>query len=265
MEEKGIRLEKNYIAIAFDAISKAGKIALSFEKEKIHFWNKSVGQPVTHADIEINLFLKKFFEKHTPEFGWLSEESEDDKSRFTKKSFWCVDPIDGTRSYINKRPEYVISIALVSNSTPIFGLIFNPKTNEMFSAEKNFGAFCNKKKIKVSDNIDLNSCKVAISNSELKNIEKILFFKNLKILSMGSIAYKIALVAKGQVDIALSFTKKSDWDLAAASLILEEAGGLISDIENEKINYNTNELNISSVFAANPRIHRRLLNEIKKT
>ena len=80
MEEKGIRLEKNYIAIAFDAISKAGKIALSFEKEKIHFWNKSVGQPVTHADIEINLFLKKFFEKHTPEFGWLSEESEDDKS-----------------------------------------------------------------------------------------------------------------------------------------------------------------------------------------
>ena len=88
---------------------------------------------------------------------------------------------------------------------------------------------------------------------------------NLEILSMGSIAYKIALVAKGQVDIALSFTKKSDWDLAAASLILEEAGGTISNIRNEKINYNTKKLNISSVLAANPNIHKRLLNEIKQT
>ena len=139
------------IGIAFDAIAKAGEIALRFEKDKIEFWNKSVGQPVTHADLEINIFLKSFFEKYTPEFGWLSEESEDDNSRFEKKFFWCVDPIDGTRSYINKRPEYVISIALVSNTTPIFGLIFNPKTNEMFSAEKSLGAFCNKKRIKVSN------------------------------------------------------------------------------------------------------------------
>ena len=265
MEDKGIKLKKNYIGIAFDAIAKAGEIALRFEKDKIEFWNKSVGQPVTHADLEINIFLKSFFKKYTPEFGWLSEESEDDNSRFEKKNFWCVDPIDGTRSYINKRPEYVISIALVSNTTPIFGLIFNPKTNEMFSAEKSLGAFCNKKRIKVSDNIDMNRCKVAISNSELKNIENFLFFKNLEILSMGSIAYKIALVAKGQVDIALSFTKKSDWDLAAASLILEEAGGTISNIRNEKINYNTKKLNISSVLAANPNIHKRLLNEIKQS
>ena len=81
---------------------------------------------------------------------------------------------------------------------------------------------------------------------------------------MGSIAYKIALVAKGEIDIALSFTKKSDWDLAAASLILEEAGGVISNIKNESINYNSKNLEISSVFAANPFIHKRLLNDIKE-
>jgi len=264
MREKATKLEKDYVTIAFDAICKAGEIALSFEKEKIDFWNKSVGQPVTKADLEINLFLKNFFKQHTPEFGWLSEESEDDKSRHIKKKFWCVDPIDGTRSYINNKPEYVISIALLSSSEPIFGLIFNPRTNELFSAQKNLGSFCNKKKIKVSNNVVINDCKVAISNSELKKIEKFPFFEDLKILSMGSIAYKIALVAKGEIDIALSFTKKSDWDLAAASLILEEAGGVISNIKNESINYNSKNLEISSVFAANPFIHKRLLNDIKE-
>lgn len=254
---------KNYNKKFEDIIYEAGKIAIDLSSEKSGYWYKSANQPVTSADLAINSFLKNYFKKITPEFGWLSEESDDDRSRFTKKTFWCVDPIDGTRSYINNKPEFVISLALIHNCSPIFGIIFNPKTDEMFIAERGLGAYCNKSRINVSQKVQINDCKVAISNSEKEKIKKYSFFNSLDITSMGSIAYKIALVAKGEIDIALSFTKKSDWDLAAANLILEESGGQISDIQGKKIIYNTDKLTISSVCASNATIHKKIINETK--
>ena len=118
--------------------------------KKIKVQYKSKNQPVTNADIEINNFLFDFFKKKTPNFGWLSEESLDDKSRFECDFFWCLDPIDGTRSYISGKPEYTISLALINNFQPILGIIYNPTTNEYFHAEKNKGAFCNNRQIKVN-------------------------------------------------------------------------------------------------------------------
>ena len=247
---------------ALKALYVAGQIAIDFESAEIKHWYKSKSQPVTDADIEINLYLKKFFREHTPDYGWLSEESEDDKSRLKKKPFWCLDPIDGTRSFISGKPEYTISLALLIESQPILGMIYNPRTNEMFMAERENGAFCNKKKIKVSNKRKIDDCSIAISSSEQKKIQNHKILKELKTVKMGSIAYKIALVAKGEIDIALSFTRKSDWDLAAASLIIEEAGGIISKIDGSKINYNTEKLKISSVFASNQIIHSNLLSKI---
>ncbi len=250
-----------FLEITEQAIYNAGKIALKFEKKKIKTWYKSQNQPVTEADIEINDYLKNFFKTKTPDFGWLSEESVDDNSRYSKNYFWCLDPIDGTRSFINGKPEYTISLALMLNSSPIFGIIYNPKTNEMFSAKKKLGAFCNKQRISV-ENKEFNKSNIALSNSEYKIIEKYERLKNLKVIKMGSIAYKIALVAKGEVDIAISFTKKNDWDLAAATIILEEAGGILSLINGEQINYNTKDLNIASVVASNKINHKNLVSKI---
>tara|TARA_Y100000991_G_C21914698_1_gene323881 strand:+ start:144 stop:929 length:786 start_codon:yes stop_codon:yes gene_type:complete len=244
----------------FKAVYDAGEIASKFNHNNIKHWYKSKNQPVTEADIEINSYLKKFFEKHTPEIGWLSEETKDDYSRFKKKGFWCLDPIDGTRSFIHGKPEFAISLALVFNSKPIFGIIFNPKTNEMFFAEKGSGAFCNKKKISVRIKKIIEN--IAISNSEAKKIQEYEIFNKLSIVKMGSIAYKIALVAKGEIDIAVSFTNKNDWDLAAASLILEEAGGKISNIQGELIKYNTKSLRIPSVIACNKIVHCNVIEKI---
>ena len=94
--------------------------------------------------------MNSFFKKKTPNFGWLSEESLDDKSRFESDFFWCLDPIDGTRSYILGKPEYTISLALINNFKPILGIIYNPITNEYFHAEEHKGAFCNNTQIKVN-------------------------------------------------------------------------------------------------------------------
>ena len=169
-------------------------------------------------------------------FGWISEESVDNKSRFKNDLFWCVDPIDGTRSFINKKPEYSISIALVDRNNPIFGIVYNPSTNENFYAIKNKVPFAMRKKITVGETNELECATIAISSSESDKLEK-LQIKDIE--KIGSIAYKIALVAKGKIDATLSFTRKSDWDIAAASLILQEAGGKISLINGDEINYNT--------------------------
>ena len=130
------------------AILEAGKIAIKLQK-KINLKYKSKNQPVTNADIEINNYLYNFFQSETPNFGWLSEESVDDKSRFKNDYYWCLDPIDGTRSYISGKPEYTISLALMKNAFPILGIIFNPVTKEFFLAEKN-RAFCNQKKLNIT-------------------------------------------------------------------------------------------------------------------
>ena len=123
MTEEKILLEIENISK--NAILKAGTIAQEY-KNKISVRYKSKSQPVTQADLAIDNFLKSFFKEKTPDFGWVSEESNDNKSRFSSEFFWCLDPIDGTRSYISGKPEYTISLALIKRNQPIIGYILNP-------------------------------------------------------------------------------------------------------------------------------------------
>ena len=139
-------IPNNLKEMAVEAIFQAGEIALKL-KEKLVINYKSPNQPVTNADKQIDNFLFNFFKTNTPNFGWLSEESIDNNSRFKNDFFWCLDPIDGTRSYIMGKPEYTISLALIKNSSPVMGIIYNPETKDLFFAEKGKGAYCNKKNI----------------------------------------------------------------------------------------------------------------------
>ena len=170
---------KHLKEISCKALTEASKIATKL-KSSIQVTYKSKSQPVTNADREINNYLKSYFKTHTPNFGWLSEESYDDKSRLKRDFFWCLDPIDGTRSYINKKPEYTISLALIQKSQPVIGHILNPETKEYFYAEKNNGAFCNEKKITVNNSSKLDECKIAISSSEIRKLESYEIFKTKK-------------------------------------------------------------------------------------
>ncbi len=246
--------EQNLEIISKDALMQASKIALEFKNKTMKVEYKTKGQPVTEADVKIDNYLKNFFKRKTPNFGWLSEETEDDGSRFKNEYFWCLDPIDGTRSFINQKPEYTISLALIKKTTPILGFVVNPETQEFFFAKKNKGAFCNNKKINVNNKKEIQNCRYAISNSEIGRLSELNFVHEKNIIKMGSIAYKIALVAKGEIDIAISFTKKNDWDVAAADLILQEAGGKINEINGKLVQYNTSDLKIKSIVASNKTI-----------
>ena len=256
------KLESDLKNISKEVLIKASQIAIKFKNKKLNVQYKTKGQRVTDADLEIDKFLRNFYKTKTPNFGWLSEETFDDGSRFNSEYFWCLDPIDGTRSFIYGKPEYTISLALIKKSIPILGFVINPETKEFFYAEKNKGAFCNEKKIFVNKKKKIDYCKYAISSSEIERLSNLKIVDKKNILKMGSIAYKIALVAKGKIDIAISFTKKNDWDLAAADLILQEAGGKINKINGEDVRYNTENLKIESVIASNRIIISELQNKL---
>ena len=143
-------IESEVEKLSKKALIDAANIALKYKNQKKKVCYKSESQPVTQADLEIDNFLKNYFKIKTPDYGWVSEESKDDGSRYKRDFFWCLDPIDGTRSFINDKPEYTISLALIKKNIPILGFIVNPETNEFFFAKKGCGAFCNKLKLGTS-------------------------------------------------------------------------------------------------------------------
>ena len=130
-----------------ESVFKAGKIALKWFKKDPEQWEKKDGSLLSKADIEINDLLNKLLKNKNPEYGWLSEENEDDRSRLNKKITFVVDPLDGTKAFLEGKKEFSISVAIVKNGLPISGIVFSPSTGEMFEAEKNKGSWKNNKKV----------------------------------------------------------------------------------------------------------------------
>ena len=222
------------------AARNAGKILikhLNVDDKNIEY--KSEDSPVTIADQEADKYLSDFIGGEFPHDGWLSEETVDTEERLEKKRTWIVDPLDGTKEYIKKLPEFSISIALVQNNIPVVGVIYNPISEEMFYAEKNKGAFLNGMKIKISDKQDIKNASLIVSRSEYGNN----LWNNYKssfssIKSIGSIAYKLGLAAANVYDITATVAPKNEWDICAGDCIVREAGGTMKTINGENINYN---------------------------
>ena len=222
------------------AARNAGKILikhLNVDDKNIEY--KSKDSPVTIADHEADKYLSDFIGGEFPHDGWLSEETVDTEERLEKKRTWIVDPLDGTKEYIKKLPEFSISIALVQNNIPVVGVIYNPISEEMFYAERNKGAFLNGMKIKISDKQDIKNASLIVSRSEYGNN----LWNNYKssfssIKSIGSIAYKLGLAAANVYDITATVAPKNEWDICAGDCIVREAGGTMKTINGDNINYN---------------------------
>ena len=222
------------------AARNAGKILikhLNVDDKNIEY--KSEDSPVTIADHETDRYLFDFIGGEFPHDGWLSEETVDTEERLEKKRTWIVDPLDGTKEYIKKLPEFSISIALVQNNIPVVGVIYNPISEEMFYAERNKGAFLNGMKIKISDKQDIKNASLIVSRSEYGNN----LWNNYKssfssIKSIGSIAYKLGLAAANVYDITATVAPKNEWDICAGDCIVREAGGTMKTINGENIDYN---------------------------
>ena len=247
------------LALLRQAVCDGGEIALGFYKGEFRSWTKGANDPVTEADLEVNDLLRERLQGARPDYGWLSEETEDDKSRLTASKFWVVDPIDGTRAFAKGKPHFTISVALVSGGCPILGMVFNPATGELFEASRGGGATLNGQPIHVGTRREIEGCRMAAHPPMFKHKAWPEPWPPMDFIERNSVAYRIVLVACGAADAVLALSAKNDWDLAAAHLILEEAGGLFTAHDGQKIRYDGPSTRQRSLIGANPALHAALM------
>ncbi len=220
------------------AIRDAGELALKYYNSATKSWDKSDGSPVTEADLAVDDFLKRALMKNRPDYGWLSEESTDNDERLSRHKVWIVDPIDGTRSFVERTGEWCISAALVANGKPILARIFRPLAGDMYGAVPGGGANLNGKPIKTTVRDTLENCRMMTRGRVLDPAK---WDKPWPLMQTGiatSLALRLCLVADGRFDGTIALGNKCDWDLAAGHLIVQEAGGQISNIFGQELTYN---------------------------
>jgi myo-inositol-1(or 4)-monophosphatase len=219
------------------AVREAGALALSLFRTPVKTWIKGHNSPVSEADIAVDALLRDRLTDAGPDYGWLSEETVDDRSRLSARRVWIVDPIDGTRAYVSGLTDWTISAALVEDGRPIIAALFAPVDNEMFLAAAGAGATCNGIPLEASAGTSIEGARVAGPKHHLEQLAK-LWPDIVPIPKIHSLALRIARVAQGKIDIALASGNGQDWDLAAADLLVHEAQGMLTTIAGGYLTYN---------------------------
>ncbi len=247
------------LALALDATRAAGGIAMRHFRTAHDRWEKGPGQVVTEADIAIDRFLKERLLGARPGDGWLSEETEDDPARLAKRRVWIVDPIDGTRSFAEGVPEFAVSVALVEDGASVLGLVLNPATDELFLAARGRGATLNGGPLQATARDRLDGSRIVASRFESRRRRFGELLPSVELTTIGSLAYKLALVASGRFDGYLSWRRSHDWDIAGAAVILAEAGAVLTDADGAPIAFNRERPVQDGLLAGGPAVHGALL------
>ena len=251
-------LEEDY-ALLKEAVREAGKLGLTYFRKSIAVKRKIDGSEVSEADLALDDALKLALCGPRPGYGWLSEETEDNKKRLLNSRVWMVDPIDGTNAFLRHVPEWTISAALVEDGSPVLGVVFNPATGEFFHAMRGKGAFLNDEPIAASEKHTLDGALLIASGGLFKKKIWKEPWPEVETKWVNSVAYRLALVACGRADATISLSNKSEWDLAAASLLIEEAGGVVTDHHGLAHRYNCPSPRLPSLVASGKAIHPLLI------
>jgi myo-inositol-1(or 4)-monophosphatase len=241
-----------------NALSASRVVFARFTPGAIETEYKVGHDPVTEADRALDAVLRKELLREGE--GWLSEESVDDPIRLQRSRVWVVDPLDGTREFVNGIPEFCVSIGFVENGRPVAGGIFNPATDETFLGSIDSGVTYNGQPARPSQRKTLEGALVLASRSEVKRGEWKEFEKApFKIRPMGSVAYKLALVSAGLADITFTLTPKNEWDVVAGAALVQSAGGFVSTLEKMNLTANRHDPLLSGLLASGPFLKDSLL------
>lgn len=247
-----------------DAANAAGQIGMKWFGNDPKVWMKEGQSPVSEADFAIDQFLKQQLLEARPDYGWLSEETDDDGERLKADRVFVVDPIDGTRGFINHMKRWCISIAVVERRRPVVAVLECPVMKQTISAHKDHGAWCNGAKIKAK-NVEADtplrvtgprSFQSEVDNDWPRPIEKLPF--------VPSLAYRLAMIAMGEADLSLARPSAKDWDLAAADLIVHEAGAALTDLNGEQLTYNCKDVRHGGLVSSKSDCHTEMLDLARK-
>ena len=235
----------------------AGRIAAGRCGTAYKTWEKVPGHPVCDVDLELDALLRERLTALDPEAGWLSEETLDDSDRIERRRLWVVDPIDGTRDFLRKRPGWCVSVALVEDRVPVLGVLAAPERGELWAAESGKGATRNGAPIRVSRRTELVGARVPADS--LPKVDRDL----VTVAKPNSIALRIAMVAAGEADLLATLRWGFEWDIAAAALIAEEAGATVTGALGQPLAFNSASGEAFGVLVAAPGIHAAAVERLR--
>ncbi|MBI3701886.1 MAG: 3'(2'),5'-bisphosphate nucleotidase CysQ [Afipia sp.] len=246
-----------------DAVEKAADLALRMFETELKTWTKGASSPVSEADIAVNNLIEERLRSATPDYGWLSEESADDPTRIGKALTWVVDPIDGTRAYLAKKLDWSVSVALVGGGVPLLAAVLAPASEQFFFAIKGRGARLNDKSIAAAPGAEINFPKIAGPKPLVERLGAMAEGEGLH-PRIGSLALRLARVGEGTLDAAFAGGNSRDWDLAAADLIVHEAGGKMTTLAGEPLVYNSADVRHGLLVAAGRTRHKHIVEHFRR-
>jgi myo-inositol-1(or 4)-monophosphatase len=250
------------LTVLVGAIRTAGTEALRLAAKGFEIVRKPDQSPVTSADVAVNDILHAHLLSAFPQDGWLSEESPDDGCRLQKARIWVVDPIDGTKAFISGEPEFCISVALIDRGHPIVAAVYNPSTDELFSAIRGEGLLLNHQPVG-SQRIGIARRPViALSPWERQMGRFIALESRTDDRPMLSIAWSLALTAGGRIDAVATWESENEWDVAAGTLLISEAGGAIADGNGRELTFNRSVPRYRGIVATGPHCPDSLAREL---
>jgi myo-inositol-1(or 4)-monophosphatase len=249
--------EADDLSLLIEAARAAGEIARSFFKRAPKTWDKpGAAGPVTEADIAVNEMLEQKLRGARPGYGWLSEESPDDPARLEAARAFVIDPLDGTRAFIEGDYSWAHSLAVVDNGVVTIAAIYLPMSDRLYSAARGQGAHLDGTRLAVSPAEALDGATVLASRTNFEPwhwAEAEVPQVDRKFRS--SLAYRLGLVGEGRYDAMLTLRPTWEWDVAAGALIVEEAGGRVTDRRGATLRFNLASPQVNGVVAAGPLVH----------
>ncbi|MCY6382251.1 3'(2'),5'-bisphosphate nucleotidase CysQ [Hoeflea prorocentri] len=235
------------LALIREAALEGARIAMGYFQKDPEVWYKNGTSPVTEADIAVDRFLRDSLCSARSDYGWLSEETEDDRSRLDRQSVFVVDPIDGTRAFVHGEDMWCVSIAVVRSGEVQCGVLACPARGEVFEASIGAASVKDGAPLRIDSTRD--QMVLSMPKTLFKHLPEGFVDRITRSGHIPSLAYRIAMVADGRLDGTLVKPNSHDWDLAAADLILRNAGGALLDRKGSQICYNKSDVSHGLLIA----------------
>lgn len=251
------------LPLLVEAAQAAGRIATRFAGKDVDHWHKPGGAgPVSAADLAVNRMLGAELCAARPGYGWLSEETEDDSARLSHDRVFIVDPIDGTRSFIEGSKTWAHALAVADRGVVTAAVVYLPLRDKLYTAAAGQGATLNGAPIRATDRSQLPGAAVLAARPACAPEHWRGPVPAIERHYRPSLAYRLCLVAEGRFDAMLTLRRTWEWDIAAGDLILREAGAVTSDRGARPLVFNNADPRLNGMLAANPSLHRALLGEL---
>ncbi|OWJ76825.1 3'(2'),5'-bisphosphate nucleotidase CysQ [Haematobacter genomosp. 1] len=249
------------LALLIDAAQRAGEISSRYWRREPEAWEKPGGAgPVTEADLAVNRMLREQLTTARPEYGWLSEESDDSEARLGARRVFIVDPIDGTRSFMAGEPSFAHSIAVAEEGRVIAGVVYLPQMSALYTATADGPAALNGVPIGASGRTDPSGGTILATRPVLQSgMWRGGLIPPMRQVFRASIAFRLCLIAEGRFDALVVLRDTWEWDMAAGALIAARAGAVVTDRRGEQPRFNRRVPLVPGIVAASPELQGKLL------